>query len=112
MKEKELQAAVIEAMHRHGWLVAHFYTVPVRKGDATIWMTPAQADGKGFPDIVAVRERMIMVELKIHPNKPSPEQENWGRRLAGAGVEIHLWTDRDWVEGLVDHVLKFRHDAV
>lgn len=105
MKEKELQSAVIEAMHRHGWMVAHFYTVPVIKGGKTIWMTPAQADGKGFPDIVAVRERVIFVELKVHPNKPSDAQNTWGHKLAHAGAEIHLWTDRDWAAGTIDEIL-------
>lgn len=105
MKEKELQKAVIDVLHHYRWKVSHFHAVPVQRGATTVWMTPAQADGKGFPDLVAVRERLIVVELKLHGKQRKPEQVEWAKALELAGVEYHLWTDRDYLDGLIDRIV-------
>lgn len=105
MKEKELEEAIIDVAHRLGWIVAHFTNIPVTQGVRTYWITPVKADGKGFPDLVLVKHKIIHAELKIHPNKPSDEQLEWARRLTAAGASVYLWTDRDWLAGTIEEVL-------
>lgn len=106
MKEVDLEDAVIDAAHRLGWYVAHFSPVPISRGETTIWRTPFKADGKGFPDLVLVRQKVIYAELKIHGRKLSEEQLEWARKLTAASVEVYLWTDRDWKSGAIEEVLE------
>lgn len=105
MKEKDLENAIIDMARRIGWLVAHFATIPITHEGRTYWLTPIKADGKGFPDLVLVKHRVIYAELKIHPNRPSAEQLEWARRLTAAGADVYLWTDRDWFAGDVEAAL-------
>jgi hypothetical protein len=58
------------------------------------WRTPVGADGKGFPDLTLVRERLVFAELKIAPGKPNVDQQRWLDKLAAAGCEAYCWTDR------------------
>lgn len=111
LSEKELQAAVIDCARTFGWLVAHFRSVPVKRGNTVRWETPVQADGKGFPDLVIVRERVLWVELKVGGNQLSHDQERWGKALTFAGAEWHLWTDKDWHAGVIDGELRERRAA-
>lgn len=111
MTERELQTGVIEVARVFGWRVAHFRSVPVKRGPTVRWQTPVQADGAGFPDLVLVRDRVLYVELKVGSNKLSPEQEAWLEALHDAGQEALVWTDRDWTEGIVETVLFERMGA-
>jgi len=45
-----------------GWKVAHFR--PMFDAKRKRWRTPASRDGVGFPDLVLVRDRVIVAELK------------------------------------------------
>ena len=66
------------------------------QGRDGIWRTPAQADGKGFPDLVLVRDRIVFAELKGHKyRKLEPEQIRWREDIEGAGGEYHLWYPED-----------------
>lgn len=105
MTEKELLSNVIETAHIFRWRVAHFRSVPVKRGKRVVWETPVQADGKGFPDLCMVRERMIFAELKVGKNKASPEQVDWLEHLEAVSVEAYLWTESDWLEGVIERVL-------
>lgn len=69
------------------------------------WRTPVAADGKGFPDLVAVREelaagkrrpRVLFIELKTDKGRLSKEQKEWHEELIGAGAEAYVWRPRDW----------------
>lgn len=97
--EEEFQRAVIDYARLHGWLVAHFRPVRVQRKNGSVYFeTPAAADGKGFPDLVLLREkRLIVAELKVGSNKPSPEQEKW---LAAFGklsvVQTFVWRPESW----------------
>lgn len=59
--EAMFQIEIIELARILGWRVAHFRPAQTRHG----WRTPVAADGKGFPDLVLVRERVIYAELKV-----------------------------------------------
>lgn len=106
MTEKELLTNAIETAHVYGWKVAHFRSVPVKRGSRILWETPVQADGKGFPDLCMVRERVLFAELKVGRNKPSSAQEDWLSLLRLAGVEAYLWREADWLDGTIPEVLK------
>lgn len=101
MLEHELQRAVVEAARLLGWRVAHFRPAQTKHG----WRTPVSADGKGFPDLVLARDRLLFVELKIHGRKRTAEQERWAEWLQAAGAEYHQWTDHDWHAGRIDQWL-------
>lgn len=88
MSEKEFQAQVIQLARLHGWIVAHFRPAQTRKGK---WVTPVAADGKGYPDLVLVRDRVIFAELKTDTGKLTPEQEQWHERLKAAGAQAEVW---------------------
>jgi len=71
--ETAFQAQVIELAHICQWRVAHFRPAQTRHG----WRTPVQADGKGFPDLVLVRDRVIFAELKRDRANPNADQWAW-----------------------------------
>lgn len=97
--EEEFQKAVIDLAHAWGWLVAHFRRVRVQRADGSAyWETPVQADGKGHPDLILVRERVIAAELKVGKNRPTPEQRAWLAAYRGAGLAAYLWRPADWAE--------------
>jgi len=87
--EAQWQSTVISYAHLMGWHVAHFR--PMFDSKRKRWMTPVQADGAGFPDLVLVRERCIFVELKAPGKYPKPEQRVWLDKLTAAGVEVYVW---------------------
>lgn len=102
MTEAELQKGVIELARLCGWLVAHFRPALSKKG----WRTPVAADGKGFPDLVLVRDRVAFVELKGEGGQLRLEQEKWLARLREAGAEVYLWTPVDWRRGDIELALR------
>lgn len=103
--EESFQARVIAHARARGWLVAHFRGVRVQRADGSVyWQTPVQADGKGFPDLILVRGgRVLALELKVGPNKPSREQLAWLAAFGAAGVASHCFWTEDWktIEGLL-----------
>jgi hypothetical protein len=106
MPEKDLQRGVIDVARVFGWRVAHFRTVPVKRGSRVIWETPVQADGAGFPDLVLVRDRVLWIELKVGKNTLTEEQAEWARALDAAGAERYVWTEHDWHDGIVESTLR------
>ena len=84
---------------QNGWHVAHFRPALTGRG----WRTPVQADGKGFPDLVLVRERVIYAELKSRTGSLEPEQRAWRDWLRATGAEWHLWRpdQRDEITALL-----------
>jgi hypothetical protein len=85
-----------------GWHVAHFRPAKTENG----WRTAVSADGKGFPDLVLVRERVVWVECKGQHERVSPEQVAWGEWLVAAGEEYYVWRPRDWEDGTVERILR------
>lgn len=108
LTEKQLQQAVIDLARTLGWRVAHFRSVPVKRGPTVRWETPVAADGAGFPDLVLVRDgdRVIFAELKVSGNKPSAAQQGWLTSLRRAKADVHIWTEREWWNGDIEKELR------
>lgn len=81
--EAELQEQVLELARLLRWRVAHFRPAMTKHG----WRTPVAGDGKGFPDLVLVRDRVVVVELKSDRGRVSEDQEAWLEAFRAAGVE-------------------------
>ncbi len=94
--EDEFLAQVLEYAAKMGWLRAHFRPAKTAHG----WRTPCQAEAKGFPDLVLVRERVVYAETKSETGKLTPEQTLWIEKLAAAGQEVYVWRPKDWDEVL------------
>lgn len=95
MNEAQFTEQVIDLAHTLGWHVAHFHQSQIRPG---VWVTPVKADGKGWPDLVLVRDRLVVAELKNDSKSNSrvtPEQQKWIGLLMTAGVEVYVWRPRD-----------------
>ena len=98
--EDDFQAAVLDIAARNGWRTMHIR--PART--STGWRTPVSGGGKGFPDLIAIRRGVLIVaELKVPPNKTTPEQDLWledFRELAAMtdSVKVFLWTPENWGE--------------
>lgn len=88
--EKDFQADVVSFAERCGWWTFHL-TIP-RKSKA------------GWPDLVLLRERIIVAELKVPPNVATAAQLDCLDRFRAAGVPAFLWTPADWP--LIVEVLK------
>ena len=101
MDESTLQKAVIELAQRHGWKVMHPLPGRTKKG----WSTATQGDGRGYPDLTLVRERLMWVELKAEGKYLSAEQKMWRDWIIAAGGEWHLIRPLQWFDGTVDRVL-------
>lgn len=106
MKEADFQRQVLEAATRLGWRTAHFRPAQNARGQ---WRTPVAGDGKGFPDLVLVRDRIIFAELKTDSGRVRPDQRDWLDALSmatidtagcmecgGAPVDVVVWRPRDW----------------
>jgi hypothetical protein len=94
LTENEFQKSVIELARRFKWKCVHFKPAMVGKGR---WVTPVQGDGRGFVDLVLVRDtRLLFAELKADKRYPSPEQRAWIDALRAAGQEVFVWRPADW----------------
>jgi hypothetical protein len=100
--ESKLQRAVIELAQTLGWKVMHPLPAQTKKG----WATAMQGDGKGFPDLTLVRERIMFVELKSSGRYLTADQRAWRDRIVGAGGEWYCWKPLQWQNGTVEDILK------
>jgi hypothetical protein len=101
--EAELQAAVIDLAHVYGWKVAHFRPAQTAKG----WRTPVGADGKGFPDLLMVRDAdLLAIELKTERGMNTPEQEAWLRAFLPIALLAAVWRPAEWENGTILATLK------
>ncbi len=101
MNEAEWQRQVLTLARLYGWRTAHFLPGLNRRGK---WRTAVQGDGKGFPDLILVRERVIWCELKLEGSRLRPEQSAWIGALRNAEQEVYLWRPCDAAE--VERVLR------
>ena len=79
--EKLWQAQVIDLARMLGW--RHQFTWRSKRSPA------------GWPDLVLVRERLLLLELKTETGKLSPLQREWLRALHAAGQEAYVVRPRD-----------------
>jgi len=99
MSEKELQANVIDAARRLGWVYYHTYD--------------SRRSPEGFPDLILVREgRMICAELKSQRGRLRPQQEVWIDLLREVAwrhhspIDVHVWRPADWLDGTIEAALR------
>jgi len=98
--EASFLTTVLQFAKVYGWRTAHFRPGMNRRGE---WQTAVGGDGKGFFDIVLVRERLVVVETKVGRNKLTVDQEAWLEAYKRAGVECYVWWPTDWDE--IENVL-------
>lgn len=94
--------AVTEARHQktvegllrvNGW---RFYHAPDNRPGRNGAVQNIRA---GFPDLLAVRgARALAIELKRQTGKTTPEQDDWLRDMAAAGMETYVWRPSDMEE--------------
>ncbi len=102
MSEEDLLREVIGMAHAYGWLVAHFRAAKTEKG----WRTPVQADGRGFFDLVLMRDRVLFVELKSTRGGSDDDQKEWMQTALRAGAECYLWRPSDLRNGTIREALR------
>ena len=99
MTEKELQTNIIHLAELFGYRVFHVvnYKGQLRNETAV-----------GYPDLTLCKKgRLIFAELKVGRNKLTDHQTKWLSKLRESvdGVEVFLWTDKDWMDGTIEEVL-------
>lgn len=105
MSGKVLQDAIVELAHNLGWLAVHFRNARTADGGH---LTAVAYDGKGWPDLTLVRDRMVFFEVKGDGDSLRPEQRVWLDRLERAGQEVYVATPARWLAGEFDGVLARR----
>ena len=99
--EAEFIRQVLDLARWCGWRSAHFRPGKTGRKDRNgkdVWVTAVQGDGKGFPDLVLVKTRVIAAELKVGRNRTTAEQDDWLKAFAAAGIATFVWTPADWNE--------------
>lgn len=91
--EASFTRQVIALARIYGWRVAHFRPARTARG----WRTPVQGDAAGFPDLVLLRGRdLIVAELKVGRNRPRESQRGWLDAFRTAGIPAYVWRPDDW----------------
>jgi len=95
MTEDRFRSQVVRYARQCGWKT--MFIGRAKGGKA--WLTPMGGDGKGWPDLTLVRERVIVAELKTNTNYHiSDEERDWLAALGLAGIETYVWRPRQWNE--------------
>jgi hypothetical protein len=104
ISEDDLKRTVIDMCHTLGLLVAHFRPAQIRPG---IWVTPVEADGAGFPDMVIVGPGGVLFwELKSVTGTVSFDQRKWLTALRDAGAAATVIRPQDLRNGYIEGQLK------
>lgn len=82
--EKEFMADLKRLAKSEGWRVYH--THDSRRSDS------------GFPDLVMLRERLIVAELKMPEGRLTAAQANWLDSFRSVGVPAYEWRPEQWPE--------------
>lgn len=108
--EADLQRAIIDAARARGWLVAHFRPAQTATGR---WVTPVEADGKGFPDLILAHPAggFLALELKGPRGVVSPEQARWVDTMRAAGVDARVVRPGD-LDAVLDSLAMIRGASV
>lgn len=109
LSESDLQKAVIARAQELRWRVMHPLPGQTPKGR---WGTATQGDGRGFPDLTLVRERIVFVELKAEREYLKPAQKLWRDWILAAGGEYHIWKPTQWFDGSIDLILGALHPVL
>jgi hypothetical protein len=83
--ESDYQREIVAYAKLKNWAVVHF-TKLYHRGR---WFTPAAIDGKGFPDLILVRdERILFIEVKTDTGRLTNEQILWRKRILRCGLSF------------------------
>ncbi len=93
ISEAEFLRQIIQLATLYGWWCMHQRPAMLSSGK---WVTATQGQGKGFPDLVLVRERVLWVEVKTDKGKCTREQDEWLSRLKAAEQETYIWRPSYW----------------
>jgi hypothetical protein len=104
ISEDDLKRTVIDMCRTLGLLVAHFRPAQIRPG---VWVTPVEADGAGFPDMVIVGPGGVLFwELKSATGSASADQIRWLSALCDAGAAASVVRPRELRNGYIEGALK------
>lgn len=92
VNEKQFQQAVLGLATSEGWMAYHTFD--------------SRRSSPGFPDLVLVRDRVVWMELKVHPNKPTADQERWIDGLKAARQQAYVFYPEHWpvIRGILEGV--------
>ena len=103
IREDDFLAQVIEAAHLYKWKAVHFRKAMIRRatsGGKAKWVTPVQADGAGWPDLVLLhpeRGQLLVAECKSEKGRVTPAQERWLEAFGGlANCWAFVWKPSMW----------------
>lgn len=97
--ESDLQKQVIKDLQGIGYKVLVTGKARLKRKGQDVYVTPYQADGKGFPDCFAVKgTHSAALELKTVTGKLTPEQANWLLALSKIGAYTAVVTPENWEE--------------
>lgn len=82
MSHKVFQRAITDFAERHGWDWHH--------------QTISNKSKEGWPDVVLFRERIVAIEVKVLPDKPSAAQLRWLEIFRAAGATAFVAYPSDW----------------
>ncbi len=101
ISERAFLRMILDLAHLRHWRAAHFRPARTAKG----WRTAVQGFGKGFPDVIALREaRTVVIELKAQKGRLTPEQEAWLTAFRATDAEVYVFRPSQWPE--IEHVLE------
>lgn len=80
--EAAFQRAVTDLAEANGWKWHHHQI--------------SKRSKSGWPDLILVRHRVIVAELKVGTNKPTAPQLGWLEAFQAASVDAYLWYPQDW----------------
>jgi hypothetical protein len=108
MTEAELQRVIVDAAALGGWRVAHF---PPSRSHRGGHLTAGAYDAvRGWPDLVLIRDRLIVLELKSARGRVTPEQAAWLDAFTAAGIDTRTVRPAD-LDALIAELLAAAHDA-
>lgn len=100
--EAELQRLVVDAATYGGWRVAHF---PPSRSHRGGHLTAGAYDSvRGWPDLLLVRDRVLVLELKSARGRVTPDQAAWLDAFTIAGITCRVIRPAD-LDALVDELL-------
>lgn len=87
MLEREFQRIVIELAEQQGWLVYHVANVrgQLRCGSSV-----------GFPDLILVKDKVVVWECKRKGRKATDEQQKWIDAFRRVKIECEVITEDDF----------------
>lgn len=91
--EKEFSQQVEDLLNLFNWRWCHFRPARTEHG----WRT-ALSGYAGFLDYVAIKDRLIIFELKSENGRITKDQQEWLDALAACGQEVYLVrpSDIEW----------------